>query len=98
MQDNEFKAAIVVRRTDLRMTYRDIQNRTKLGYNTVRRVFADPFTCRISSVLAVLRSMSCDLHFTIENNIGDELEPGSPVEPLTRKEADGEASATPMAR
>ena len=96
MQDNEFKDAITTRRTDLKMSYRDIQGRTKLGYNTVRRVFADPFTCRISSVLAVLRSMSCDLHFTIENHIGDELEPESPVEPLTKEQADGEASG-PMA-
>lgn len=90
MTNEELTRALADRRTQLKMTLRDIQNRAGLGYNTVRRVFKDPFQCRTTSVLAVVRSMGCDLIFNIENSIGDELEPNTPVEPLTRKDVDDE--------
>lgn len=89
MKDKEFKAVLTNRRKDLGLTYRQIQNRTALGYNTVRRVFSNPFNCRIGSVLRVAVAMGCDLLFTVENKIGDELEPEVSVESLTQKDADG---------
>lgn len=75
MKEDEFKEILTTRRKDLGLTYRQIQSRTALGYNTVRRVFSDPFNCRIGSVLRVAIVMGCDLLFTVENKIGDELEP-----------------------
>lgn len=86
MKDNEFKDALCQRRADLRMTYKELQRRTELGYNTVRRVFSDPMNCRIGSVVRVARAMGCFLDFTIEQHIGDEIEPDIPIEPLTQKE------------
>lgn len=80
MKDAEFRETLRKRRTNLGMTYKEIQRRTKLGYNTVRRVFDDPSKCRISSVILVARSMDCDLIFAIEDQIGDELEPENPVD------------------
>ena len=88
MKDNEFKAALDKRRQSLGMSYRDIQRRTSLGYNTVRRVFTDPMNCRIGSVIRVVTAMGCYLDFTVEQHIGDELEPEVEVEPLTEKQAD----------
>lgn len=88
MKDNEFKDALSERRKSLRMTYRDIQSRTELGYNTVRRVFSDPMNCRIGSVVRVARAMGCFLDFTVEQHIGDEIEPDIEIESLTQKEAD----------
>lgn len=88
MKDNEFKQQLSERRTALRMTFKDIQERTKLGYNTVRRVFHDPMNCRIGSVLRVVSAMGCSIDFNIEQHIGDELEPDIPVESLTQKESD----------
>lgn len=79
MKNEEFKAVLTNRRKDLGLTYRQIQKRTTLGYNTVRRVFSDPFNCRIGSVLRVAVAMGCDLLFTVENKIGDELEPEIPI-------------------
>ncbi len=80
MKDEEFKSVLMDRRKDLGLTYRQIQKRTALGYNTVRRVFSDPFNCRIGSVLRVVVAMGCDLLFTVENKIPDELEPEVPVQ------------------
>lgn len=79
MKDDEFKLVLTNRRKDLGLTYRQIQKRTELGYNTVRRVFTDPFNCRIGSVLRVAVAMGCDLVFTVENKIGEELEPEVPI-------------------
>ena len=87
MKDNEFKDALRRRRADLRMTFKEIQRRTELGYNTVRRVFEDPMNCRIGSVVRVARAMGCFLDFTVEQHIGDEIEPDIEIEPMTQKEA-----------
>lgn len=75
MKDIELKDTLQTRRKELGMSLRDIQSLTGLGYNTVRRVFADPFKCGLNSVIAVVRSMGCELIFAVENGIGDELEP-----------------------
>ena len=81
MTDKELHEALVKRRNDLGMSYRDIQNRTGLGYNTVRRCFSDPFESRSTTLILVARTMGCELVFCIANSIGDELEPESPVKP-----------------
>ncbi len=87
MKDNEFKVVLDERRRSLNMSYKDIQRRTELGYNTVRRVFSEPMNCRIGSVIRVCTAMGCFLDFTVEQHIGDELEPDVWVESLTQKEA-----------
>lgn len=74
MKDAELKDTLNERRESLGLSYVDIQKCTQLGYNTVRRVFDSPFNCRLSSVLGVLRTMGCELVFSVENRIGDELE------------------------
>lgn len=89
MTNQEFKLALNKRRDELGISYREIQRRTELGYNTVRRVFRDPMDCRIGSVLKVVRALDGDLIFTIQSHIGDELEPDTPVEPFTQREDDG---------
>lgn len=86
MTNKEFKTALNARRHDLEITYREIQSRTNLGYNTVRRVFQDPMSCRIGSVLKIVRALDGDLIFTIQQHIGDELEPDVLVEPFVQKE------------
>ena len=84
MTDKELHEALVKRRADLGISYRDIQNRTGLGYNTVRRCFADPFESRSATLIAILRTMGCELVFCIANSIGDELEPEPPVEEFVK--------------
>ncbi len=74
MLNEEFKIALNKRIKELHMSYRDIQEHTGLGYNTVRRVFKEPMNCRIRSVLQVLQTMECELVFAVKNHIGDELE------------------------
>ena len=83
MKEDEFKQLLAERRESLRMSYKDIERRTELGYNTVRRVFTDPMNCRIGSVIRVVSAMGCCLDFVIEQKIGDELEPEIPVKSLT---------------
>jgi hypothetical protein len=95
MKDSEFKDALDKRRDDLQMTYKDIQRRTKLGYNTVRRVFVDPMKCQVGSVIRVLSSMDCSLDFTVEQRVGDEIEPDIPIQPMTQKDADELSMARP---
>jgi len=89
MTNEEFRVALSSRRDKLGISYREIQRRTTLGYNTVRRVFRDPMGCRTGSLLKVVRALDGDLIFTIQSHIGDELEPDVPVEPFTEKD-DGE--------
>jgi len=88
MKDIEFRAALVERQKNLGLSYKDIQQRTQLGYNTLRRVFNNPTNCRLSSVIRVVTALGCSLDFAIEQQIADELEPDVSIEPLTQKEAD----------
>lgn len=90
MKEDEFKQSLSKRRSDLGMTYKDIQKRTELGYSTVRKVFSDPMNCRTNSVIRVVTAMGCFIDFIIEQHMGDELEPDVPVESLTQKEVDAE--------
>lgn len=75
MTGEEFKQQLAKRRADLNVSFKVIQSRTKLGYNTVRRVFKDPMNCRIGSVIRVVSAMGCSIDFGVENRLGDELEP-----------------------
>lgn len=84
MKNQELIVALDKRRYDLQITLREIQRRTDLGYNTVRRVFRDPMNCGMGSVLKVVRALGGDLIFAIQSLIGDELEPDVPVEPFTK--------------
>lgn len=84
MTDKELHEALVKRRNDLDMSYKDIQNLTGLGYNTVRRCFADPFESRSATLILVARTMGCELVFCVANSIGDELEPEAPAEEFNK--------------
>ena len=49
----ELKFILNERRNSKQLTYKQIQEATNLGYNTVRRVFINPMSCRIDSVVRV---------------------------------------------
>lgn len=88
MNNQSLKQALDKRRSDLGMTYKNLQARTELGYNTVRRVFEDPKQCRVESLVRVARAMGCELIFTVRDKIGDELAPEVPVEPIDEQESE----------
>ncbi|MHA2265913.1 MAG: hypothetical protein ACXAEN_26265 [Candidatus Thorarchaeota archaeon] len=79
MTDEEFKKQLSDRRDELQLTYTMLQKQTRLGYNTVRRVFSDPMNCRIGSVIRVVTALGCYLDFSVEDKISDELESDVPV-------------------
>jgi len=85
MTDDQFKQSLIKRRTDLGMSYKDIQQKTKLGYNTVRRAFNEPWDCKVRSIVRICKAMGCVLDFVIEGNIGDEIEPDIEIEETTAK-------------
>ena len=74
MDRETFKAQLNSRRSELGITYKTIQERTGLGYNTVRRTFNDPWKSQAHTLLLVIRTLGCELVFAIEDKIGDELE------------------------
>lgn len=94
MTNTELRTALERRRQDLRMSYREIQKRTSVGYNTVRRVFKDPFSVGFKTVLMVCETLGCTLMFSIENLIPDDIESGTQppheevVEELHKRDGD----------
>lgn len=77
MTSIELRTALERRRQDLKLSYRVLQKRTGLGYNTVRRIFTDPFACGFKNVLIVCETLGCCLVFTVEHQIGDEIVSGT---------------------
>lgn len=73
MTEKEFQQALDVRRKTLKMSYRDIQRQTGLGYNTVRRIFKDPMNSGIFSVIKVARLLKCKLTLVITDGAGDSI-------------------------
>jgi hypothetical protein len=66
MDINKLRRMLQRRRHSLRMPYAAIQRRTGLGYNTVRRTFANPDQVRLNSLLLVMASVGCTLTFSVE--------------------------------
>lgn len=81
MTKRELKKQLRDRQKELKLSFRDLQARTGLGYNTVRRVFDNPFQCRFQSVLIVCETMGCSVAFAVENNIADDVESGTQPPP-----------------
>lgn len=81
MKEIDLRTALERRRQQLELTFRELQKKTKLGYNTVRRVFKTPFEVRFRSILTVCEAMGCGLGFSIENQIPDDIESGTQPPP-----------------
>lgn len=76
MKEKELCKALDERRESLKMSFKDLQRRTGLGYNTIRRIFKQPFGVALEKVLVVHETMGCSLMFGIERDIPDEIESG----------------------
>ena len=81
MENTELRTSLETRRRDLNLSYKDIKQRTQLGYNTVRRAFKDPFAVNFKTVLMICETMGCTLMMAVENKIPDEIESGTQPSP-----------------
>ena len=99
MTSIELRTALERRRQELGMSYRDIQRRTTLGYNTVRRAFTNPFTVHFKNILMICETMACTLLFSIENQMPDEIESGTqPPAEMVMKELKQRDASDEMAK
>jgi hypothetical protein len=89
MNDIEFKQAINDRRMALKMSLREVQRKTGLGYNTIRRLFDNPMLCKMGSVIRVASVLGCCFDFVVENRIGTEIESDIPLQPMKQDDVHG---------